>query len=803
MNEKCLEWTNDLIIGSINSMKLDHNGKKETTGDMKGWTKLEQSKIIKGHEVFFVVTGEKSNVIVVDFDNAKDYHNLTNSYYNREVLKREPIFDATLYPTIKTMKGFHVYFEYTNKLLQPDKTKLNVDIQGNKKRVYFEGTKYQVNSQEQFTYEWEVKETLKPIPETLLNYINELSKKKRTTKITSATYDANPNLEQLKSLLDIIDIQYINDRESWIKLVFAMKKMNIDEDYAKTWSLKTTTCELTDDDWDRTWNSADDDKTNGCTAGTIHYYAKLSNENQYLDICKNSEDIIYKKIIQTIIDKDKVSESQIAQLFEVLFPNHVVYVKSTDSIYVWSNDRWRKDDIKRGNLGRHLIAKKLEPYFTNKIKSIWASVNPLEGLSKENSLKISKISDIIVLIQTTSWMSNIWRELTCICIDKKHNIEFDINPNIIAFDNGKIDLHTGKFSKIVFNDFITISTGYDYVEPSLNECNKIIELFNQIFPNPEIRRSYWSILFNCLKGGQKDNFIIANGGGGNGKGVLNTLMLIMLGAYAYVAPVQLLTKDIKNGANPEVANLHLMRMVLMKEPNKKDKLLLGNIKQLTGNDSINARGLYSGVTKCLLCGTIILETNDRLHFDGKAGDAEIRRFVDILFESKFSDNEEELNDPTLSNVYKKVEEYTKKEFRESHRCALFKMILENADKNLYIPECVKERTLCYINDQDTFNQWVKETYVFTNDTTDIVSSKDMFTLYKESDVYLNTDKNERPLQNVFTNDYIKTDRNLKNKFKEKHYFMKGGKQVALRSVIVGIRKIEDVSYDDDDVEEYV
>jgi len=798
-NEPELEWTKQLVIGSIPSMKLNANGKKDTEGkDMKGWTKLEKSKIIKGHEVFFVLTGLKSNVIVVDFDTAKDYHDLTNTHYNREVLKREPLFDAELYPTIKTKKGYHVYFQYTDKLIQPDKTKLNVDIQGNRKRVYFAGTKYQVSSEESFTYEWEVKETLKPIPDSLLNHINDLSKKKQSTK-TKTQNDATPNIEQLKSLLDIIDIQYINDRESWLKIVFAMKKMNIDEDFAKTWSLKTTTCELTDDDWDRTWKSADDDITTGCTAGTIHYYAKLSNESKYVDICKSGENPIYDKIIKTILNKDKILEPHIAQLFDALFPNHVVYVQSTRSIYVWSNDRWSQDDITRGNIGRHLIANKLEPYFTNKIKSIWASVNPEEGLSKEENLNITKLGDIICCIQTTSWMSNIWRELTCICIDKKHNIEFDTNPNILAFDNGKFDLTTGKFSKIVFDDFITMTTGYDYIEPSQDKCNTIEELFNKIFPNPEIRRCYWSILFNCLIGGQKDQFVIANGCGGNGKGLLNTLMLIMLGAYAYVAPVQLLTKDIKNGANPEVANLHLKRMVLMKEPNKKDKLLLGNIKQLTGNDSINARGLYSGLTKCLLYGTIILETNDRLQFDAKAGEAEIRRFLDILFESKFTDNEEELNDPTLSNIFKKVEEYTTKDFRESHRCALFKMIMENANRKIYIPDCVKERTLLYIEEQDTFNQWVKETYVLTNDSSDIISAKDMFALYKESDLYVNTDKVNRPLQNKFTNDYIKTDRSLKNKFKEVYKPVIDGKQKKFRSVILGIKLVEFCD-DDDDVE---
>ena len=46
-NEPELEWTKQLVIGSIPSMKLNANGKKDTDGkDMKGWTKLKKTKIV-------------------------------------------------------------------------------------------------------------------------------------------------------------------------------------------------------------------------------------------------------------------------------------------------------------------------------------------------------------------------------------------------------------------------------------------------------------------------------------------------------------------------------------------------------------------------------------------------------------------------------------------------------------------------------------------------------------------------------------------------------------------------------------
>ena len=198
-----------------------------------------------------MVTGQKSNVIVVDFDNEEDYRGLTMGVY--------PVFEADLYPTVRTKKGYHVYFEYTDTLLQPDKTKLNVDIQGNRKRVYFAGSKYKITDNDYFEYKWEVKETLKPVPDRLLNYINSLSKAKSQpkTKPTSVKEDIDADethdtddIKKIKAYCDLIDIQYINDRESWLKIVFALKRCGVDEEYAKNWSLKTTTCELTDEDWE-------------------------------------------------------------------------------------------------------------------------------------------------------------------------------------------------------------------------------------------------------------------------------------------------------------------------------------------------------------------------------------------------------------------------------------------------------------------------------------------------------------------------------------------------------------------------
>ena len=94
--------------------------------------------------------------------------------------------------------------------------------------------------------------------------------------------------------------------------------------------------------------------------------------------------------------------------------------------------------------------------------------------------------------------------------------------------------------------------------------------------------------------------MIANGQGRNGKGLLNELAFKLLGGYAYKLSIEILTKEVKKtGANPELANLHKMRMVVASEPEDGCKIQIGFAKELTGCNEISDRGLYSGVTKTI------------------------------------------------------------------------------------------------------------------------------------------------------------------------------------------------------------
>jgi phage/plasmid-associated DNA primase len=99
------------------------------------------------------------------------------------------------------------------------------------------------------------------------------------------------------------------------------------------------------------------------------------------------------------------------------------------------------------------------------------------------------------------------------------------------------------------------------------------------------------------------------------------------------------------------------RMVIFTEPNDSDYIQLGNVKTLTGDTTVNARGIYSKKTDTRILATIILECNKKPKINGRIDESAIARFINVLFPSTFTDDEEKLkldNHHRINKKYKKL-----------------------------------------------------------------------------------------------------------------------------------------------------
>ena len=302
-----------------------------------------------------------------------------------------------------------------------------------------------------------------------------------------------------------------------------------------------------------------------------------------------------------------------------------------------------------------------------------------------------------------------------------------------------------------YSQYISLTTGWKWVGGySAKYVRELTQLIEQIHPNRDVREHYLTVLATGLYGKVIQHFFVAKGVGGNGKSVLNSLMMKSVGKYGYKLPSTAVSQVIKEGANPAIANLNNKRFVLVQEPGRKHKINTSTIKEITGDKELNCRTLYSTDTYTRLVPTLVMECNDLPQLD-ESGDA-IGRRIDVtpfdskfLTETKWENRTEE--EKQSGNIFKADPYYTSDRFQDTYKQALMQMLMERFFKfqnDKYIlkpPKAVVREADEYLKYSDDFYGWWSDKFV--KDESSIVPFGAVWDVFKESDYFNNLTKNEK------------------------------------------------------------
>jgi len=673
-------------------------GKDKPFGIGKKWS-LEQAqhKLTEDKYISVVYYLKDTNYAVVDID--------TDDY------TLDQLYDDTAIDGVSVKgnsKGYHVWVQFEHG--KPDAYRKNVVNCSNLCEMDFLGEKVF----ERVGKEWSCDEDPPYLHAHQFEKCFIMEKLQPKPKKAEKKTENSTDIAQLKQLLDLIDVKYCDNRDDWLKIVYAMKKCGFTEKETNSWSMKSD--RYTESGFDSAWDQYFvEEITAG--EGTIRYYAKLSNAGEYWRLTMKESVLTYK------------TEDDFANLFWHLKGDCCIYADGVK--YIYFKDAWR--EVHDLDILRHFINTTLKEYF-----------HSLLEVYKDNVEAYRKILDFLDrIVGKTHWIANITKQFTDRLVGEQIDQEdvFDKKPHLFAFKNIGFDLNTRKEYKIQKDDYITQNTNNEYIEPSQDDVNTIGKLFTQIFPDPEVRKCYLSVLFISMTGEHPENLFLANGCGRNGKGLINELMFELMGGYAYKLSIDVLTKETKRtGANPEMANLHKIRLALANEPEDNVKLLMGIIKELTGGNETTARALYSSRTRTLLHLLLLLECNKKPLIAGRIDTSVLERIVDIPFEACFVSNQEDVDESKY--IYLKNIEYKTEAWRKQHYSALFRYLLDNAPAKLYIPERIKNLSKQYVLGSDEMYGWMMENYEAA-DNSEFVKLKDVFNLYKASDLYSNLTKLEK------------------------------------------------------------
>jgi putative DNA primase/helicase len=171
--------------------------------------------------------------------------------------------------------------------------------------------------------------------------------------------------------------------------------------------------------------------------------------------------------------------------------------------------------------------------------------------------------------------------------------ELDANPWLLNCQNGVIDLRTGELLQHRRDDLCTKIVPIVF-DPDA-QCPIFKQFLRQILrENVELIRFVQRCIGYSLTGSTVEQvFFILWGSGANGKSTLLEILRMVLGDYGRTADAALLMHRSHDGPRNDVARLAGARLVSTSETEAGRNLAEVLVKQLTGNDKVAARFLYS------------------------------------------------------------------------------------------------------------------------------------------------------------------------------------------------------------------
>jgi P4 family phage/plasmid primase-like protien len=448
------------------------------------------------------------------------------------------------------------------------------------------------------------------------------------------------NIEQVQQLVGILNPERASAYDDWIRLGWCLK--NIDNRLLECWDTFSQHSKKYEKGFcEKLWNKMRD---NGLGIGSLHMWAKKDNPTAYAEIMKTDlKTLIYQSMSMT--------HNDIARVVYQMFQNEFVCSSIKNKVwYEFKKHRWHITD---SGLGLRIRLSE-EVWRTYNLEAIEYSQKGISSTNKADQDKYieqaKKLSEISMKLRNSSFKENIMKECAELFYIEKFQEKLDSNTNLIGFENGVYDTETHEFRDGRPDDFITFSTGnnyipYDHLSPApiIKEINKYLE---QVLTKHDIREYVLKLFATFITGQIKEQkFYIWTGTGSNSKSKLVELFEKSFGDYCCKFPITLLTQKraASNAANSELARAKGKRFACLQEPSEDEKINIGLMKELSGGDKIMARALFQEPFEffpqfkmLLLCNHLPVVPSD----DGGTW----RRIRVVEFTSKFVECPQEANE---------------------------------------------------------------------------------------------------------------------------------------------------------------
>lgn len=496
--------------------------------------------------------------------------------------------------------------------------------------------------------------------------------------------------------------------DDWINLGWVLR--NIDYRLLDTWiEFSKISSAYIEGECQNIWNKM---RKEHMGLGTLRWWAKNDNENKY-------HKIIDEAIIP-LIDKCIGSDGAHFDIAKVVYSQYKDEIKAINknTWYYYDKDKHKWKITTEGSSLRINLSTEICRKFIER-SMFWSNTSygddDSSGQKELNLEKGKKCNSIALKLKNSGFKDSIMKECKTLFIDEKFEELLDSRTHLIGFVNGVYDMKMHIFRDGMPDDYISHSTKINYISynPELPEYAEINDFFSKIFVNESVKKYVYDII-TCIIDGSiaQERFYIFTGEGSNGKSRLLDLIQKAIGDYYCILPIALLTQKrvASNSAQSELERTKGRRFAVMQEPSDQDKINIGFMKELSGNDRIMTRGLYKEPTEFKPQFKMILTCNELPEVPSNDGGT-WRRIRVIEFLSKFCENPSKPNefvmDMELTDKFERWTEPFMSMLIERHKTIDANKIIE--------PMEVRIATESYKNNNDVIGQYINDKIIIDKD----------------------------------------------------------------------------------------
>ena len=557
-------------------------------------------------------------------------------------------------------------------------------------------------------------------------------------------------LKLVKGLVGCLSVERASDYGSWLRVGAGLHNINRDA-LLETWqefSMKYPSYAdgTSKRDCKYKWKSFDNYEGAKRGIASLKREAEMDNPTMYRKVMNESLKTHVEKSVRSGPDADYL----VAKVVYERYKDEFISVNVKDEWFNFNGQRWER--TLEGTILKNKIHNEIynlyyeyQSYYHDKKQEEIQRMQldgedpseVMEGKSGYGKL-LKNIMSIQMKLLQGGYVSGVMKNLRDMFYKKEIMEKFDTDTSLLGFDNGVYDLKNNEFREGRPEDYITMSTRVSMpVKPeqmpiSLDnmlesfhniDVNAFPEMRNykrfyddmndfidKIVPIPSVKNYTLRFLSKCLSGENRDEgFYIWTGTGGNGKSKLIDLMSMCMGDYSCNLPIALLTQKRKasGAASPEMAVTRGKRLAVMQEPDVNETLNVGQMKEITGNDKITARGLYKEPFEFTPQFKLICMCNDLPHIPSN-DDGTWRRLEVVDFIARFVDYETEVDE----DKHRYLKDKGIKNKIPMWVIPFLAIILphwrEYDQHGIDIPDEVKAKTNEYRNNNDLVGQWIEQ-----------------------------------------------------------------------------------------------